>query len=115
MTINRNRLCCGKLETSSYALGPVTSVGTDQAKFEKNLIYRAIWLGFLCSLVSAMRSKANKSIRQREERPIGSCAIKMLRDLLRLAHSLAQHVAVAKARTKVRAPGEYDVNNCSTQ
>ena len=79
------------------------SVETNQAKFEKNSIYRAIRLGFLCSLVSAIRSKANKSIRRREERPNGSRAVKMLRDLLRRAHGLAQHVAAANAHTEVRA------------
>ena len=60
-----------------------TNVGTDQAKFEKISISRAIWLGFLRSLVSAIRCEANESNRRREERPIGSRAIKMLRDLPR--------------------------------
>ena len=49
-----------------------TCVGTDQAKFEKNLISRQIWLGFLHSLVSAVRCEANKSNWQRNERPFGS-------------------------------------------
>ena len=57
-------------------------MGTDQAKFEKNLISRAIWLGFLCSLVSAIRCEDNKSNRQSEDRPVGSCDVKMLRVLL---------------------------------
>ena len=77
-------------------------VGTNQAKFEKNSIYRAIWLGFLRTLVSAIRSEANKSDLWREERPIGSRTIKMLRDLLQRARCLV-HVAAANARAEVRA------------
>ena len=49
-----------------------TNVGTNQAKIEKILISRAIQLGFLRSLVSAIRSEANKSNRRREERPVCS-------------------------------------------
>ena len=79
-----------------------TSVGTNQAKFEKNSIYRAILLGFLCSLVTAIRSKANKSILRREERPIGSRSLKMLRDLRLRTRGLTQHVAAANASTEVK-------------
>ena len=78
-----------------------TYVGTNQEKFEKISICRAILFGFLRSLVCAIRCEANKSKRRREERPIGSR--KMLRDLRRRARDLAQHVAVANAHAKVRA------------
>ena len=80
-----------------------TNVGTNQAKIEKISISRAIWLGFLRSLVSAMKFEANKSNLRREERPIGSRAVKMLRDLQWRWRCLAQHVAAAKARAKVNA------------
>ena len=66
-------------------------------------ISRAIRLGFLRSLVSPIRCEANKSFRRREERPIGSLAVKMFRDLLRRARGLAQHVEAANARAEVRA------------
>ena len=46
-------------------------VGTNQAKFYKILISQAIWLGILCSLVSAILCEANKNNLLREERPIG--------------------------------------------
>ena len=78
-------------------------MGTNQAKIEKISISRAILLGFLRYLVSAMRFEANKSNRWREERPIGSRAVKMLRDLRRRARGLAHHVAAANARAEVRA------------
>ena len=80
-----------------------TNVGTNQAKIVKISISRAIWLGFLRSLVSAIRCKANKSNWRREERLIGSRAVKMLRDLRRRARGLAHHVAAANARAEVRA------------
>ena len=80
-----------------------TNVGTNQAKIEKISISRAIQLGFLRSLVSAIRCEANKINRRREERPIGSRAVKMLRDLRRRARGLAHHVAAANARAEVRA------------
>ena len=75
-------------------------MGTDKAKFEKISISRAIRLGFLRSLVSAIRCEANKSNMRREERPIGSHVVKMLRDLRRRARGL---VAAANARADVRA------------
>ena len=74
---------------------------SDQAKFEQSSISRAILLGFLCSLVSAIQCEANKSNRLCEERPIGSCTVKMLRDLWCRASGLAKHVAAVKARPKV--------------
>ena len=80
-----------------------TNVGTNQAKIEKISISRAILLEFLRSLVSAIRCEANKINRRREERPIGSRAVKMLRDLRRRARGLARHVAAANARAEVRA------------
>ena len=80
-----------------------TNVGTNQAKIEKISISRAIWLEFLRSLVSAIRCEANKINQRREERPIGSRAVKMLRDLRRRARGPARHVAAANARAEVRA------------
>ena len=68
-----------------------TNVGTNQAKIEKISISRAIRLEFLRSLVSAIRCEANKINRRREERPIGSRAVKMLRDLLLRSRGLAHH------------------------
>ena len=65
-----------------------TNVGTNQAKFEKISISRAILHGFLRSLVSD-RMWSN---RRREERPIGSRAVKMLRDLRRRARGPGRHV-----------------------
>ena len=64
------------------SLGP--TLGTKKAKFEKISIFRAIQLWFLRSLVSTIWCEANKSNLRREERPIGSHAVKMLRDLLLL-------------------------------
>ena len=78
-------------------------MGTNQAKIEKISISREILLGSLRSLVSTIRFEANKSKRRREERPIGSRDIKMLRDLRRRARCLAQHLAAANARADVRA------------
>ena len=80
-----------------------TNVGTNQAKIEKISISRAIRLEFLRSLVSAIRCEANKINRRRVERPIGSRAIKMFRDLRRRARGPARHVAPANARAEVRA------------
>ena len=81
-----------------------TNVGTNQAKIEKISISRAILpLGFLRSLVSAIQCKANKINGRHEERPFGSRAVKMLRDLRGRALGLAQHVAAANARAEVRA------------
>ena len=79
-----------------------TDVGTNQAKIEKISISRAIRLEFLRSLVSAIRCEANKINRRREERPIGSRAVKMLRDLRRRARGPARHVAATNARAEVR-------------
>ena len=58
-----------------------TNVGTNQAKIEKISIYRVIRLGFLRSLVNTIQCKANQSNTRRGETPIGSRAVKMLRDL----------------------------------
>ena len=80
-----------------------TNVGTNQAKIEKISISRAIRLEFLRSLVSAIRYEANKINRRREERPIGSRAVKMLRDLQWRACCLEHHVATANERAEVRA------------
>ena len=66
------------LQTRNLKLYFGTYVGTKYAKIEKILISRAILLGFLL-------------------------AVKMLRDLQRRARGLAQHVAVANARTAARA------------
>ena len=91
------------LKTQNLKLCFGTNVGTNQAKNEKMSISRAIQLRFLCSLVSTIRCKANKINQQREERPIGSRAVKMLRDLRQRALGPARHVAAANARTEVRA------------
>ena len=80
-----------------------TNVGTNQAKIEKISISRAILFEFLRSLVSTIWFEANEINRLREERPIGSRAVKMFRDLLLRARSLAQLVAAANACAKVRA------------
>ena len=77
--------------------------GDQPSKIEKISISRAIRLEFLRSLVSAIRCEANKINRRREERPIGSRAVKMLRDLRRRARGPARHVAAANARAEVRA------------
>ena len=79
------------------------NVGTNQANIEKISISRAILLGFLRSPVSAIQCKANKSNQRREERLIGSRAVKMLKDLRRRVRGLARHVAAANARAEVRA------------
>ena len=91
------------LKTRNLELCFETNVGTHPAKIEKILISRAILLGFLCSLASAIQCEANKINRLREEGPIGSRAVKMLRDLRRRARGLARHVAAANARAEVRA------------
>ena len=82
-----------------------TDVGTNRAKIEKILISQANLLKFfkLRSLVSAIRCEANKSNWRREERLVGSRAVKKLRDLLLRARGLAHHVAAANARAEVRA------------
>ena len=80
-----------------------TNMGTNQAKIEKISISRAIRLEFLRSLVSAIRCEANKINWRRVERPIGSRAIKMLRDLRRRARGPARHVAAANTRAEVTA------------
>ena len=80
-----------------------TNVGTNQAKIEKISIYRAILREVLRSLVSAIPCEANMINWRREERPIGSRAVKMLRDLRRRARGPARHVAAANARAEVRA------------
>ena len=80
-----------------------TNLGTNQAKIEKISISRAIGLEFLRFLVSAIRCEANKINWRRVERPIGSRAIKMVRDLWRRARGPARHVAAANARAEGRA------------
>ena len=73
------------LEARNLELCFGTNVGTNRAKIdsEKISISRAILLGFLRSLVSvgAIRCEANKINWRREERTIGSRAVKMLRGL----------------------------------
>ena len=54
-----NRLCCGKLETLSYASGP--SWGLTKQNFDKNVRTQVILLRFLCLLVSTILCEANKS------------------------------------------------------
>ena len=55
-----------------------TNMETNQAKMiEKILISWAMQLGFLCSLVTAILCADNKSNQQREERPIGTRAVKL--------------------------------------
>ena len=78
-------------------------VPTNQAKIEKMSMSRAIRLGFLRSLVSAIRCEAYKINWQREERLIGSRSVKMLRDLWRRARGPSLHLAAANARAEVRA------------
>ena len=63
----------------------------------------AIQLGFLRSLVSTIRCEANKSNRRREERPIASRPVNMLRYPRGHTRDLGHHVAVANARAEVRA------------
>ena len=77
--------------------------GDQPSKIEEISISRAIRLEFLRSLVSAIRYEANKINRRREERPIGSRAVKMLRDLRRRARGLAHQLAAANSRAEVRA------------
>ena len=79
-----------------------TNVGNNQAKIEKISISRAIRLSRL-EFLRSLRYEANKINRRREERPIGSRAVKMLRDLRRRARGLAHHVVAANARSEVRA------------
>ena len=83
-----NRLRCRKSETSSYALAP----SSDQrpSKIEEISISRTILPGF-------------RAVSGARETPIGSRAIKMLGNLLLRARGLAQHVAAANARAKLRA------------
>ena len=79
-----------------------TNVGTDQSKIEIISISRAILLGFVRSLLSAIRCQANKINQRREEGPIGSRTVKMLRTCSG-ARGPARHVAAANARAEVRA------------
>ena len=88
-------------QTQNLELCFGTNVGTNQAKIEKLSISRAIRIGFLCSLISAIRCEANKNNRRRVERLIGSRAVKMLSDLRRRARGPARHVAAANARAEV--------------
>ena len=104
MLIDRHDQHIVLLKTWNLELCFGSNVGTDQAKIEKILI-PPILIEFVRPLVSAIRCEANKSNWWRRERPIGSCAIKMLNwsDLLLCTGGLAQHVAAANARSKVRA------------
>ena len=98
------QIVCRKARNFELCFG--TNAGTNQAKIEKIWISPAIWLWILRSLASATRCEANKNIQLREERPIGSYAVKMMRDLRRRAVSRtddAQHVAAANARAEGRA------------
>ena len=79
MLINHHYQQLVRRKTRNLELCFGTNVRTNQAKIEKISISREILLGFLRSLVSAIRC-ANKINRRREERPIGSCSVKMLRD-----------------------------------
>ena len=81
-----------------------TNVGTNQAKIEKISISRAIRLEFLRSLVSAIRYEANKINRRREERPIGSRAVKMLMDLQCGGARAPAAVSRIMWRRRTRAP-----------
>ena len=76
-----------------------TNVGTHPAKIEKISISRAIRLGFLRSLASAIQCEAKKINWRREEGPIGSRAVKMLRELGWRARGPARHVG-----RRTRAP-----------
>ena len=80
-----------------------TNVGTHPAKIEKILITRAIRLGFLRCLAIAIQCEANKINQWSEEGPIGSRAVKMLRDLRRRARGPERHLAAANARAEVGA------------
>ena len=71
MLINHYDLQIVLLKTRNLELCFGTNVGTNQAKFEKISIYRAIRLRILCFLVSAIRCEANKRNLWREKRPIG--------------------------------------------
>ena len=77
--------------------------GDQPSKNWENLDFSSDSARFLRSLVSAIRCEANKIHWRREERPIGSRAVKMLRDLLRRARGLAHLVAAANARAEVTA------------
>ena len=73
----------------------------------------------LRSVGSVIRCEANKSHRQRKKWPIGSLAVKMLRDLLCSACGLALRLAAAMARAKdwqrVSTTGQYDIKKCRAQ
>ena len=95
-----NRLCSGKLETLSYALGPTWW----QTQQNWDLNFSVIQLGFsvLRSLVSAIRCEANKSKQQTHW----------------LAHSqnvegLTQHLVAVNApkQEHVCTTGPYDVKD----
>ena len=85
MLINHHVQQIVQPKTQNLELCFRTNVWINRAKIEKILISRAMLLGFLRSLLSAMRCEANKINRWREEGPIGSPAVKMLRDLRRRA------------------------------
>ena len=95
-----------------------TKVGTNQAKIEKISIFQTIWFEFLRSLVTSIQYEAKKFNWRREERPIGSHAVKMLRDL-----RCARAVSRGMWRRRTRAPkwehvfttGRYDVKDRRAQ
>ena len=89
-------------KTRNLELCSGPNVGTNQAKFEKISLSWAIRLGFLRSLVSAIRFEANKINRRREQRPIGSRAVKMLRDLSRTCGGAARSRAACGGSERAR-------------
>ena len=98
-------------ETQNLELCFWTNVGTNQAKIEKISISLAILLGFLRSLVSPIRCEGNKINRRREEGPIGSRAVKMLRDLRRRArvpHSMSRRRTRVPKWEHICTTGRYD-------
>ena len=101
------------LKTRNLHLCFGTNVGTNQAKIEKISISRVIGLEFVRSLVSATRYEANKVHRRREERPMGSLAVNMLRDLRRRARGLAQRAR--QSESTLRITGQYDVKDRRAQ
>ena len=102
--IRINRLCCGKLKTSSYSSGPTW--GPTKQNWENlwGSFSRVIQLGFLRSLVSSLRCEANQINWWREERPIAfNARHHNAEGPGPSALSPARHVAAANARAEVRA------------
>ena len=81
-------------ENSSLELCYWLNMGSDQVKFERNLIFQGIRLRFLCSLDRAIQCESNnlKINRLHKERPLSSLTLKILRDLL--LHSLGPELDV---------------------